>query len=58
MTSKNLLNQLIYNKTMTRNHTLKFECLMQWLAGKKKAVRTNRGWELLSNNKLEETERL
>lgn len=27
---------------------------MQWLAGKKKAVRTNRGWELLSNNKLNE----
>lgn len=41
---------------MTRNHTLKFECLMQWLAGKKKAVRTNRGWELLSNNKYDQNE--
>lgn len=43
---------------MTRNHTLKFECLMQWLAGKGKAVRTNRGWELLSNNKYEKDENL
>jgi len=41
---------------MATNHTLKFECLMQWLAGKNKAVRSNRGWELLSNNKYEQNE--
>lgn len=41
---------------MTRNHTLKFECLMQWLSGKKKAVRTPRGWDLISNKKYEKLE--
>ena len=41
---------------MNKSHTLKFECLMQWLSGQKKAVRTNRGWELLSNNKYENNE--
>jgi hypothetical protein len=39
---------------MTQNHTLKFECLMQWLASKNKAVRTINGWELLSNKKMKE----
>lgn len=39
-------------------NTLNFECLMQWLAGKGKAVRTNRGWELLSNLKYEKDENL
>ena len=29
---------------------------MQWLAGRNKAVRTNRGWELLSNTKYEQNE--
>jgi hypothetical protein len=39
---------------MTRNHNLKFNCLMEWLAGKKKAIRTYNGWELLSNKKMKE----
>jgi len=41
---------------MAKNKTLKFECFMQWLAGKNKAVRSNRGWELLSNTKYEQNE--